>query len=104
MKTFWLSFANDGGNLGCIIIDAINDLAAIAVAPSKLHPGGQVIAIEMSQFPGFEEEVEKWGRNRLITPTELLAAQYRPLYDLRDEFPGIELYPSVTMVCEEHAP
>ncbi len=105
MKTYWLSFANPGvdGNLGCCIIDAEDEEGALnKVDLLGINPGGEILFILMPDVPEAQEEVEKWGKNRLISVVELEVDGYDSLSDLTDdqkEF--MDNDPNVTKICED---
>ena len=106
MKTYFISFAGDAGNLGCCIVDASDQAGAIAESiRMKIHPGGEALLFEMPSTPVAMAEIENLGRNRLISPAELSGAGYQKLSDLDDEQRDfIDNYPGVSRVCERHAP
>jgi hypothetical protein len=105
-KTYWLSFVSNEGNLGCLIIDGKDDLSAIeAAVAAKLHPGGQVLAVEISACAGWKSEVEKWGKNRLIAPSELIEGGYKTLEEVSEvEISKMNSDPRISVVREKHAP
>ena len=105
MTTFWISFAGDTGNLGCCIVDADDQAGAIAEAIRlKIHPGGEAMLFALPDHAA-RAEVRLWGRDRLISPTELLSGGYRKLDQLdADQRAFIDNHPGVSRVCERHAP
>ena len=81
MKTWWLSFAVIGRNLGVIIVDAKSIPKAIArVNKLGINPGGEVMALDMS-CPKAQEEAARFPRNTLISPEQLRAANYKSTTD-----------------------
>lgn len=106
MKTYWMSFANDEGCLGVVIMDAEDEAGAVrAVMEAALHPGGQVMLLDVTDMPGVEGEISKWGKNRLMSAADLRGDEYKSLSELPDYITSqIERDPRVSMVCEKHAP
>jgi hypothetical protein len=104
-KTFWISFATDEtGNLGCCIVDAKNETDAIKKTwKLKINPGGQAMLTEYALNESAKIEIAKWGKNKLISPEDLMNDGYKKLkdldLDLQDKITNLT---RVSGVCEKH--
>ena len=70
-KWFWLSFADPDKCLGLLVIQAASfPMAVLAANLARLHPGGEVLGVEIPEenMPLIPEEF----RNRLLTPEEVI--------------------------------
>lgn len=103
MKTYWISFA-DKKNLGCCIVDATDVKAAIAkTVELGINPGGEAQLIEYPVGnPEAEQEILRWGKNRLI-PYEALIQ--RGAIDMNNVNPAIYQKmredPRLSIVCQK---
>lgn len=99
MKTFWLSFVKDGSNAGCCIVDANDSVGAVLRSHElNINPGGEVMIYEIESDC---EDVEEWGKNRLVSPGELYKAGYVKLSDMNDDdVSKIESHEGVSTTCE----
>lgn len=85
MNTYWVSFT-EGKNLGCCIIDAEDEEKALTkINDLKINPGGEVMLFIMSNDEVALKEIDKWGKNKLISPEDLLNDGYRKLGELNEE-------------------
>lgn len=77
MTTFWISFADEHGCLGCTIIDAEYPGEALVKAGRlRCNPGGEARIFPMSKALA-DREGDLFGKHRLILPNELRANGYR---------------------------
>ncbi len=82
MKTFWISFADKTGNLGCCIVDAEYENDAIKKTHDlKINPGGQAMFFDLTHR-GADFEINKWGKDKLITPEASKNDGYKRLKDV----------------------
>jgi hypothetical protein len=87
MPSFWISFVKDV-NVGCCIIEAPDHESALDTAENLrvAPPYDDAMITEMNMDSSTSQrEVEKWGYNRLITPTELVADGYKKIFELDDD-------------------
>lgn len=103
MKTYWISFV-DETNLGCCIVDAENEKEAIEkTLELKINPGGEAMLCELPANGDADDEIKKWGKNRLISQEDLMNDGYKKLKDFDDETRHIiEGYEGLSIVCEKH--
>lgn len=103
MRTFWLSFAQDGFK-GVVITDAESEGQALAfVNANGLNPGGQVAIWECDlKHPDAKPCIEALGKNRLCSEDELKVLGQRKLSELDDTERHEAELASVT-VCEKCA-
>ncbi len=108
MKTFWISFANDDeGNLGCCIVDAESSKEAILMASELgINPGGEAMIWEMpDDNEDATAEINKYGKNILIRPEQLLSEGYRKTNEMDDETQQYIIeHPKMTVISEEYNP
>lgn len=106
MKTFWISFANETGNLGACILDAISEEHAVKKAEDlRIHPGGEVLMFDITGIDEAEKKAARIGKNRLISTEELLAGGHKKLSEIDpDEADQIESDGRTTFICEAHSP
>lgn len=103
MKTFWISFALNGKNLGVCLVDANNSTQAVSVARElKINPGGEALIFEMETTGDAINEIATLGKNRLITPKELKEREYIKLGDLNEVDRAIIEQQSSGFVCSKH--
>jgi hypothetical protein len=106
MNTYWISFATDkDGHLGCCIVDAENEKEALAKTfELNINAGGEALLVELdTNNETAIKEINQWGKNKLITPQELVEDGYCKLNQLDEGLvDSIECDPSVSRVCEKH--
>lgn len=76
LLTYWVSFASISGHLGCCIVDADSQIEARDLTKTLgICPEGteEIVAFDIS---GNDEEVNKWGKNRLISPEDINNENY----------------------------
>ena len=81
VERWWLSFS-DGSNLGCVMVE-VSSGGGVISAISKVHslginPGGEVAGYRMDDGELGDEEIARWGLDRLISRQELIDAGYVP--------------------------
>lgn len=83
MPLLWLSFADDDGPRGVVLIEA-EDVKDAAVKCWKLgiNPGGQIMAVVI---PPGDPEAKVFPHNKLITITELKEHGYRKIKELPED-------------------
>lgn len=104
MKTYWISFAKKKvGNLGCCIIDAVDQKSAIDKTKTLgIFPGGEALLFELPTDGSADQEINQWGKNILITPDLLKADGYQKVNELELEIiTHIDHDPTVTRICEK---
>jgi hypothetical protein len=104
MKTYWMSFVKNHKNVGVIITDADGEEAALSKTKNMgLYPGGEAMLFAMNlSDPEAIAEIRRWGKDRLIKPEELLAANYKKIKDAPAEAQD-QMQNYVTVICEQCA-
>lgn len=104
MKTYFISFVKDHKNVGCCIVDGKNTKDAHRRTKKlKINPGGQAMFYEMNGSPDSVAEINRWGKDILISPEELRKDGYQQLKDVGAvERRWIESHRGVSLVCENH--
>jgi len=100
MNTYWMSFVKNHKNVGVIITDARDEESALSkVKNMGLFPGGETALYQMdTSDPDAIAEIRQWGKDRLINPDDLRAANYIRIGDLPPQA-GEHL----TVICEQCA-
>ena len=99
-KTYWISFSKKK-SLGVCIVDA-PDVKAAHLKTIKLgiNPGGEIMFIEFDDSPDAQKEINRWGKNRLISSEELEADQYLHTGQLNEYIQdALKTDPAVTVIC-----
>lgn len=81
MKTFWISFCSNetGKNLGVCIVDGEDKTTALSrTTELGINPGGEAVLCEGPT----EREINKYGKDRLISREELIGDGYIPTNNL----------------------
>lgn len=83
MKTYWISFVNKKA-LGVCIVDAEDERSAVEKTHTLgINPGGEAMLFEFDMHDESAiEEINRWGKNRLISPQELDGDGYIQIKDL----------------------
>lgn len=85
IKTFWISFADDQGCLGAVIIEAQNETFALAQATARgLNPGGEAAFVDITNPNGLAE-ADRLGRNRFMPVSELRKRGYKLVSEMSPE-------------------
>src|SRR5437764_82414 len=107
MNTYWISFVKgdneDEKNVGVCIVDAANKKAAVKKATALgINPGGEAMLWKLDPLSEATiEEINKWGKNRLISPEDLKNDNYVKLKDLNnEEMSFVQNNSSISKVCE----
>lgn len=107
MNTYWISFANDEfGCLGCCIVDGFNEGHALKNAEDfGIHPGGEALCVNLTGIEGVEQDIARYGRNRIIPAPELRAKGGKRVNEIEpDVMSAIMSDERLSVVCEQHAP
>lgn len=104
MKTFFISFCGDSGNLGVCIVDAMTEEDAITKTHYLgINPGGEAMIFPIDKDDKMAQiELAVLAKNTLIPPSMMEALGYHNLENdppelmdkLRTEF-------GVTVMCED---